>query len=106
MAPLASCPYRHDGNGHASVVAMAVRKDCRHYSTRTTASGDMVQRCRLGAASEAPFACPDDCLFFEPRSLANAGWERFDEPADGDRWGEGFTDPNAPAPDPQDPDDT
>jgi len=97
---------------------MAVRKDCRHYSTRTTPSGDMVQRCRLGAAAEAPFACPDDCLFFEPRSLSNAGWERFDEPTDGDRWGEGFTNPDdnpeadpdggpdAGTPAPADPDDT
>lgn len=68
---------------------MAVRKDCRHYSTRTVASGETVQRCRLGANTDAPFACPEDCLFFEPRSLSNAGWERFDEPDDGDAWGEG-----------------
>lgn len=67
---------------------MAVRKDCRHYSTRTTPSGDTVQRCRLGANTEAPFACPDDCLFVEPRSLSNTGWERFDAGDDGDRWGD------------------
>jgi hypothetical protein len=83
---------------------MAVRKDCRHYSTRTTAGGDVVQRCRLGSASEAPFACPEDCLFFESRSLSNAGWERFDRPADGDRWGEGYT-TEADANDLVDPDD-
>lgn len=75
---------------------MGVRKDCRHYSTRSTPGGDVVQRCRLGAAGDAPFACPDDCVFFEPRSLSNAGWERFDEPSDGDRWGEGFTPPAGP----------
>ncbi|MCC5950528.1 MAG: hypothetical protein JJU45_00380 [Acidimicrobiia bacterium] len=79
---------------------MAVRKDCRHYSTRSTPGGDVVQRCRLGANTEMPFACPDDCLFFEPRSLSNAGWERFDEPDDGDRWGEGYSggtdDPDQP----------
>jgi len=67
---------------------MAVRKDCRHYSTRSTPSGDTVQRCRLNAATEAPFACPDDCLFVEPRSLSNTGWERFDAGDDGDRWGD------------------
>jgi hypothetical protein len=67
---------------------MAVRKDCRHYSTRSTPSGDTVQRCRLGAATEAPFACPEDCLFVEPRSLSNTGWERFDAGDDGDRWGD------------------
>ena len=37
---------------------MAVRRDCRHYSTRTTPSGDIVQRCRVDAAEVAPFACP------------------------------------------------
>jgi hypothetical protein len=71
---------------------MGVRKDCRHYSTRSTPSGDLVQRCRVEANETAPFACPDHCLFFEPRAISNAGWERFTE-TDGDRWGEGFTGP-------------
>ena len=72
--------------------SMAVRKDCRHYSTRTTADDDVVQRCRVGANDTAPFACPEGCVFFEPRSITNAGWERFEAPDDGDKWGEGFTD--------------
>jgi hypothetical protein len=55
---------------------MAVREDCRHYSTRTTPNGDVVQRCRLGVAEHAPFACPPDCLFFEARHIADAGWHR------------------------------
>ena len=59
---------------------MAVRKDCRHYSTRTTAAGEVVQRCRVDMAEVAPFACPSDCLFFEPRSITDAGWQRFDQP--------------------------
>ena len=63
---------------------MAVRKDCRHYSTRSTGNDDIVQRCRVDAAEKAPFACPPDCLFFEPRSVTDAGWERF-ERADDDR---------------------
>jgi hypothetical protein len=57
---------------------MAVREDCRHYSLRTTATGDAIQRCRLGAAEEMPFACPEDCLFFEPRAITDTGWERDD----------------------------
>lgn len=61
---------------------MAVRHDCRHYSTRTTTSGEVVQRCRVDMAEQAPFACPDDCIFFEPRSIADAGWQRFDQPDD------------------------
>ena len=60
---------------------MGVRQDCRHYSTRTTADG-VVQRCRLGVSEETPFACPDGCVFFEPRSITDAGWRRFDEDGD------------------------
>lgn len=59
---------------------MAVREDCRHYSTRTTGAGDVVQRCRVGMADAAPFACPEGCLFFEPRSITDAGWSRFEAP--------------------------
>ena len=54
--------------------AMAVRSDCRHYSTRTLPTGDQVERCRLDAAIPVPFACPDDCLWFEKRSISAAGW--------------------------------
>jgi hypothetical protein len=59
---------------------MSVREDCRHYSTRTTGAGDIVQRCRVGAAEVTPFACPEDCLFVESRSITDAGWQRFGEP--------------------------
>lgn len=60
---------------------MSVREDCRHYSTRTTPTGEVVQRCRLSANLEAPFACPEDCVFFEPRSITDTGWTRDpDEP--------------------------
>jgi hypothetical protein len=57
---------------------MAVRQDCRHYSTRTTAAGEVIQRCRVEANEDTPFACPEGCLFFEPRSIADAGWKRFE----------------------------
>jgi len=60
---------------------MAVRRDCRHYSTRSTGAGadEVVQRCRLGANEDAPFACPEHCLFFEERSITDAGWQRFED---------------------------
>lgn len=51
-----------------------MRDDCRHYLLRTTPQGDALQRCRLGANDEAPFACPEGCLFFESRPLTGAGW--------------------------------
>ncbi|MFA7477176.1 MAG: hypothetical protein WC184_04690 [Acidimicrobiia bacterium] len=57
--------------------SMAVRKDCRHYSLRTLANGEAVQRCRLGSNQTAPFACPEDCLFFERRPITGAGWQRY-----------------------------
>lgn len=62
---------------------MGVRQDCRHYSTRTTGDS-VVQRCRVGAAGDAPFACPAGCLFFEPRSITSAGWQRFDDERGGE----------------------
>ena len=58
--------------------AVGVREDCRHYSTRTVASGEVVQRCRVDANETAPFACPEHCIFFESRSIADAGWQRFE----------------------------
>ena len=54
---------------------MAVRDDCRHYVMQTVASGDRVERCRLGANEAVPFACPDGCVFYEARSTSTAGWQ-------------------------------
>jgi hypothetical protein len=53
---------------------MAVREDCRHYQRRSTPTGEAVERCRIDANTEHPFACPDGCLFFEERQLSSAGW--------------------------------
>ncbi len=53
---------------------MAVRVDCRHYSTRSLATGEVVERCRLGANEQMPFSCPEGCVFFEPRAGMSAGW--------------------------------
>ena len=54
---------------------MAVRADCRHYSSRTTPTGEMVQRCKLTAAESTPFGCPEGCVFFEPRPLSDSTWD-------------------------------
>lgn len=61
---------------------MGVRGDCRHYSTRTVKDGEVIQRCRVDAAELMPFACPDDCLFFEPRPIGSVGWQA--PPSDAD----------------------
>ena len=59
---------------------MAVQESCRHYSSRSTPTGDVLERCRLGANEEMPFACPDGCVFFEPRKISETGWLRLDRP--------------------------
>jgi hypothetical protein len=51
-----------------------VRKDCRHYSSRSLPSGEQVERCRLDVNLAVPFACPEGCVFFEPRAISAAGW--------------------------------
>jgi hypothetical protein len=51
-----------------------MRTDCRHYESRSYPSGEIVRKCRLDAAPEAPWRCPDDCPMFE-RRLIDAGWQ-------------------------------
>ncbi len=53
---------------------MAVRDDCRHYLKRSTPTGEAVERCRLNANLDNPFACPEGCLFFETRNVSSTGW--------------------------------
>jgi len=58
---------------------MAVRTDCRHYVKRSTAGGDAIEHCKLEVNLVDPaFACPQGCLFHEPRKIADAGWQRGD----------------------------
>jgi len=61
---------------------MAVREDCRHYVMQTVGGGERLERCRLGANTQMPFACPDGCLFYERRSTSSAGWSVVDRPDD------------------------
>lgn len=57
------------------MTALPVREDCRHYLTRSTPSG-LERRCRVNASSGEGdmFTCPEDCLFFETKTLRAAGW--------------------------------
>ena len=54
---------------------MAVNDDCRHYVSRGASEGEITQRCKLGANEALPFACPEGCLFYEPRGIATQGWQ-------------------------------
>lgn len=51
-----------------------MRTDCRHYESRTYASGEVVRKCRLDLAPDAPWRCPDDCPKFELRRI-DVGWQ-------------------------------
>jgi hypothetical protein len=54
---------------------VSVKQDCRHYVMRSVRSDERTERCRLGAAELVPFACPDSCVFYEPRQIATGGWQ-------------------------------
>lgn len=65
---------------------MAVNEDCRHYVMKTVGrSADRVERCRVEANQSLPFACPDGCLFYEPRGVSDAGWVQAPRPRPTDR---------------------
>lgn len=53
---------------------MPMRSDCKHYDSRTYATGEVVRKCRLDLAPEAPWRCPDDCPGFVLRRI-DAGWQ-------------------------------
>ena len=55
--------------------AVGVNEDCRHYILQTTRLGERLERCRLSVNETLPFACPDGCVFFEPRRTSTAGWQ-------------------------------
>ena len=51
---------------------MPMRADCRYCESRTYGA-EVVRRCKLDLAPEAPWRCPDDCPQYKPR-LADVGW--------------------------------
>ena len=50
-----------------------MRIDCKHYESRTYASGEVVRMCRLDLAPDAPWKCPEDCSGYA-RRVIDAGW--------------------------------
>ncbi|HEX9505332.1 MAG TPA: hypothetical protein VGA62_04930 [Acidimicrobiia bacterium] len=53
---------------------MPMRTDCRNYESRTYGSGEVVRKCRIDLAPEAPWRCPDDCVGYDMRRI-DAGWQ-------------------------------
>ncbi len=50
-----------------------MREECKHFQSRTYASGEVARFCVLDLAPEAPWRCPAGCPRYE-RRLADAGW--------------------------------
>ena len=53
---------------------MPMRTDCKNYESRTYGNGEVVRKCRVDLAPEAPWRCPDDCVGYE-RRMIDAGWQ-------------------------------
>ncbi len=51
-----------------------MREECKHFQSRTYASGEVARFCILDLAPEAPWRCPDNCPSYE-RRLADVGWD-------------------------------
>jgi hypothetical protein len=56
------------------MVPVAMRTDCKHYESRTYSSGEVVRRCALDLAPEAPWKCPENCPSYE-RRMIDVGWQ-------------------------------
>lgn len=44
-----------------------MREECRHYQSRTYASGEVARWCSRDLAPDAPWRCPAECVGFEYR---------------------------------------
>jgi hypothetical protein len=53
--------------------AVPMREECKHFQSRTYATGEVVRFCELDLAPEAPWRCPDDCPSYD-RRLTDVGW--------------------------------
>ena len=51
-----------------------MREECKHFQSRTYASGEVARFCVLNLAPEAPWRCPENCPRYE-RRLADVAWE-------------------------------
>ncbi|MFZ0668587.1 MAG: hypothetical protein WAM97_22750 [Acidimicrobiales bacterium] len=53
---------------------MPMREECKHFQSRTYASGEVARFCELDLAPEAPWRCPENCPRYE-RRFADVGWD-------------------------------
>ncbi|NLA37472.1 MAG: hypothetical protein GX868_17540 [Actinobacteria bacterium] len=52
---------------------MPMRVECKFFESRTYRTGEVVRKCDLDLAPEAPWRCPENCPAFAPR-LADVNW--------------------------------
>ncbi len=50
-----------------------MREECKHFQSRTYASGETARFCVLDLAPEAPWRCPANCASYA-RRVADVGW--------------------------------
>jgi hypothetical protein len=50
-----------------------MREECKHFQSRSYATGEVVRFCELDLAPEAPWRCPEGCPSYA-RRLADVGW--------------------------------
>jgi len=53
---------------------MPMRIECRNYESRSYGNGEVVRKCNVDLAPEAPWRCPDPCSGFAPRSDIAWSW--------------------------------
>jgi hypothetical protein len=53
---------------------MPMRVECKNYESRTYSSGEVVRKCRIDLAPEAPWRCPENCPGYS-RRMIDAGWQ-------------------------------
>ncbi len=51
-----------------------MQEQCKHFQSRTYASGEVARMCELDLAPEAPWRCPDDCPAFDRPTEEPAGF--------------------------------
>ncbi len=51
------------------MAGVPMREECKHFQSRTYASGDTARFCSLDMAPEAPWRCPADCARYERRMV-------------------------------------
>jgi len=50
-----------------------MREECKHFQSRTYASGEVARFCVLGNAPDQPWSCPENCVTYEKR-FVDIGW--------------------------------